>query len=59
MAKVVLYIVLTIAVLAVVKWIFNDSVQIIAKATNYNGILGLKDYEIYAKSLVIIVFGEI
>jgi len=59
MAKVVLYIVLTIAVLAVVKWIFDDGVQIIAKATNYNGVLGLKDYEIYANLLVIIVFGWI
>jgi small-conductance mechanosensitive channel len=57
MTKVVFYIILTIIVLAVVKWVFNDGVKIIANLTNYNGIYGLKDYEIYANLLVIIVFG--
>jgi len=57
MTKVVLYIVLTIIVLAVVKWVFNDGVKIIANLTHYNGIYGLKDYELYTNLLVIIVFG--
>jgi cbb3-type cytochrome oxidase subunit 3 len=57
MTKVVFYIVLTIIVLAVVKWVFNDGGKIIANLTNYNGIYGLKDYEIYANLLVIILFG--
>jgi len=57
MTKVVFYIILAIIVLAVVKWVFNDGVKIIADLTNYNGIYGLKDYETYANLLVIIVFG--
>jgi small-conductance mechanosensitive channel len=57
MTKVVFYIIITIIALAVVKWVFNDGVKIIANLTNYNGIYALKDYEIYANLLVIIVFG--
>jgi small-conductance mechanosensitive channel len=57
MTKVVFYIILTIIALAVVKWVFNDGVKIMANLTNYNGIYALKDYEIYANLLVIIVFG--
>uniref|UniRef100_A0A7C2FCD4 Mechanosensitive ion channel n=1 Tax=Thermosphaera aggregans TaxID=54254 RepID=A0A7C2FCD4_9CREN len=57
LGRVVLYIIITVIILAIVQWAFTSGVEILAEALNYKGFLALKEYSVYVYIIVLFILG--
>jgi small conductance mechanosensitive channel len=54
----VIYIIVTVIILAVIRWLFTSGVEILAEKSRYEGILTFKDYAVYLYIIVLFVLGR-
>lgn len=57
LGRLVIYIIVTVIILAVIQWFFTSGVEILAEKLGYEGILTLKDYAVYVQIIVLFVLG--
>jgi len=55
--KVIFYAVLVAIIMGIVRWFFTQGVDLLISITNVNGLVILRDYEVYVNVIVLLVLG--
>jgi len=55
--RVILYAILVAVVMGIIRWFFTQGVDWMVSTTNWNGLLVLRDYEVYVNIIVLLLLG--